>query len=82
MPLEAHELRRIRRYFTNALWVKHAADFYWLPESRRVVSFGAGSSRLEQLPRAAVLIGVYRQPCDPDLFLEDLNDKIAQLARR
>ena len=36
--LSGPEASRIRRYFTNALWVKHAANFYWLQSSRRVIS--------------------------------------------
>lgn len=82
MTLATHEARRIRRYFTNALWKKLCAEFYWLPESRRVLSLERGASRTDSLPRAAILIGIYRHPCDAALFLEDLNDKIDQLARR
>jgi len=79
MTLSGPEASRIRRYFTNALWVKHAANFYWLQSSRRVISFGADCKRLEALPRSAILIGLYRYPCDPFNFMDDLYDALRRL---
>ena len=82
MTLSGPEASRIRRYFTNALWVKGEANFYWLPKARRAMSFGSGCTRLEALPRSAILIGLYRHPCDPFDFLDDLYDAIRRIEQR
>lgn len=79
MNLTEHEFARIRRYFSNALWVKHCADFYWLPHSRRVISILHDHRSSAAIPRAAVLIGTFRHPYQPASFMDDLDDLLSIL---
>ena len=81
MTLTGAEAARIRRFFTNFLWVRQEATFYWLPGSRRVIARASGvdPKGRRPLPRAAVLIGAFRYPCDPFNFMDDLNDALRRL---
>lgn len=82
MSLTVREAARIRRYFSTVLWIKHCADFYWLPTSRRVVSLLHDHKSNATVPRAAILIGTFRHPYKPAEFMDDLNDLIALLEHK
>ncbi len=82
MKLTPEEYARIRRYFSTVLWIKHCADFYWMPASRRVISLLHDHRSNAKLPRAAIFIGTFRHPYQPAEFMDDLHDLLALLEHK
>ena len=81
MTLTGAEAARTRRFFTHFLWLRQEATFYWLQGSRRLIGRAehVGARGRREIPRAAILVGSYRYPCDPFNFMDDLYDALRRL---
>lgn len=78
VTLTPSERAAVRRYFIVCLNNLPEFDAYWLPAARWIAARSVIAEKRHALPDDAIHLGTYASPCNPDDFVSDLEDCLAQ----